>query len=125
MKIQMLISTGIYIISLIVTHFSYPYGEVRDLETDKVIGMNYGVTKWHVILIFVFSSINNLTFANINRSNSIGVRPTYMIDLFILNNVIMILYSFYHKVLWLYALVPLFAIWKIFWIARGFCCPPK
>ena len=107
MKIQMLISTGVYIISLIFTHFYYPYGEVRDLETDKVIGMNYGVTKWHVILIFVFSSINNLTFANINRSNSIGVRPTTMIDLFMLNNVIMILYSFYAKVLWLYALIPL------------------
>ena len=121
----MLISTFIYIISLVVTHFFYPAGPVHDLESDAVIGHNYGVTKWHVIILFIFSSINNLTFANINKMNAIGVRAEYYIDIFGLNNLIMVLYSFWSKALWLYALIPLKAAWDIFWLARKYCCPPK
>ena len=125
MKIQILLSTLIYIISCVVTYFFYPAGPIHDLETDKVIGQTYGLTKWHIIVLFIFSSINNFTFANINRSNSIGVRPEYYADIFILNNLIMVLYSFYSKALYLYAIIPIYAIWKIFWLARKFCCPPK
>ena len=53
------------------------------------------------------------------------MRPEIYSDIFILNNSVMILYSFYSKALYLYALIPLAAIWKIFWLARSFCCPPK
>ena len=52
----------LYCISLLVTYMWYPAGPIHDLETDKIIGEHYGVTKWHLFMFVPFNVINNWSY---------------------------------------------------------------
>ena len=112
----------VYLSSLVVTYLYYPAGPVYDLETDAVIGQTYGLTKWHIFMLVPFNLINRWCYTQINNQNELGVRPAMAIDLFGLNTLVIIVYSYTNKGLHLYWVAPLYGGYKVFMLVKGFCC---
>ena len=71
----------VYIASLIVTAVYYPAQPIYDLEKDEIVGEYLGVTKTHVLMAVVFAGVSYWSFGQINRANSLGIRPGYTLDI--------------------------------------------
>ena len=115
----------IYLSSLLVTFWFYPAGPKRDLETDQVIGHYDGLSWKHFAMLGVFNFINSWCYNNINKANEVGIRPGIGLDIFGVNVVAMVTYSFTSKGLWVFLLIPIYAVYQVVKIVKPFCCPNK
>ena len=71
-------------------------------------------------MLIVFSVVSYWCYGQINKSNSLGIVPKMHIDILAVNLVAQIGYCFTEKALWVYILVPIWALWKALTIARTF-----
>ena len=109
---------AIYLSSLIITWLFYPAGPIYDLETDEIIGHQGGITWWNFAMLALFSVVNNWGYNQINKSNEMGVTPSFCLDVFGFNLFVMVSYSFTNKALKIYYLVPIYGLYKA-WVTLG------
>ena len=105
---------ALYLTSLLVTYIWYhPSYNVHDLETDEVIYTYQGLNKWHFIAVLGFNFVNNWCYNQINKANEMGVKPGIGLDLFGVNLLAMLIYSFSNEGIKVYYLVPVYAGYKL------------
>ena len=114
-----------YLISLAITYFYYPSSPIRDFESDEIVGHTDGLTKWHIFMIIPFNLVNRWSYQQINKANEVGTKSGIGLDLFGVNILVMVLYSYSNKALKIYWIVPLYALYKFVNFVRPYCCPPK
>ena len=64
-------------------------------------------------MLIPFSLISNWGYKEINNKNEMGVTPGYCLDIFGVNLLAQVVYSFTNKGLWIFWLIPLYAIYSI------------
>ena len=74
-------------------------------------------------MLAFFSMINNYGYIEINKQNAQGVKPGICFDVFGLNLFIMVFYSFTSKALYVYYIIPIYAVYKIWNMVGPYCCP--
>ena len=124
-QIVLAIINTIYFVSLIVTWQFYPAAPIYDIETDELLGNTPGLTKFHIFMLIPFSLISYWGFNEINKKNELGVTPGYCLDIFGTNLFTQLVYSFSNKGLYIFWIIPIYAIWKIGGLIKGFCCAGK
>ena len=88
-----------------------------------MIGQNYGVTKKHILMLVPFWGLSYYAYKQINKLNAIGVRPAMMIDVLGVNLFTQFVYSFTNYGIYIFWIVPIYAVWKFGSMVAGFCCP--
>ena len=112
----------LYTLSLIVTWMFYPAQPVYDLETDEIVGHYTGLTWFHFFMYVPFTGINYWCYTQINKSNSMGIKPGFCLDLFGVNIAAMSVYCVSNQGLQLFWIVPIYGVYKIAVLIQTYCC---
>ena len=88
-----------------ITYLYYPAGPVYNDDGD-VVGTNKGITKWDIIGLVLFSLVTRVTYGMLKGCIEMGTKPTYCLDLFVINLTSQTLLSFTSYGWYVYLLVP-------------------
>ena len=76
-------------------------------------------------MLVPFSAISYWGYNEVNKKNELGVSPGYCLDVLGINLVAQFVYSFSRYGLYIFWIIPVYAIWKIGTLVKGFCCSGK